>query len=265
MGFFASSGILNRRGVFGGATAPAFSPKDISGLQLWLDATTGLFDATSGGSAVTTDGSAVARWEDQSGNNYHVTQGTSNNRPVLKTSIRNSKNIIRFDGSNDLLVSESISSNNLSAMTCFIVAYVAGFGGGGFGRYFERGSNNKLWFVNQEFGANRLVAIGAGTFHDTASGSITTGNWYLNSAKWDGGTNIATNMSQRINEGNSTRGLTGTGSISSVANTTYQVGNRTAADRAFNGDIAELIIYNVSLSASEITSVEDYLADKWGF
>jgi hypothetical protein len=265
MGFFASSGILNRRGFFGGTTAAPFSPSDISGLQLWLDATTGLFDATSGGSAVTTDGSAVARWEDQSGSGYHVTQGTSNNRPILKTSIRNSKNIIRFDGSNDLLVSASIASDNLSAMTCFVVAYVAGYGGGTFGRYFERGSINRAWSVNQNEQTNRLFTINTTFFHDTATGSITTGNWYLSSAKWDGGTDRATNMSQRINEADSTRGLTGTGTTSSVANTTYQIGNRTAADRAFNGDIAELIIYNVSLSASEITSVEDYLADKWGF
>ena len=87
MGFFQTSGILNRRGFFGGA-AKAFSPTDIAGLQLWLDATTGLFDATSGGSAVTTDGSAVARWEDQSTNGRNLTQATVNDRPVLKTSVQ---------------------------------------------------------------------------------------------------------------------------------------------------------------------------------
>jgi len=265
MGFFASSGILNRRGFFGGVAA-AFLPSSISGLQLWLDATTGLFDATSGGSAVTTDGSAVARWEDQSGNGYHVTQGTSNNRPVLKTSIRNSKNILRFDGSNDSLISASISENNLSAMTCFIVVYVSGFGGGNFGRYFERGSNSRAWFVSSGDGnVNRLFAIGSSSFHDTANSSIATGNWHLNSAKWNGGTNRATDMSQRINRSDSTKGLTGTGSTSSVANTTYQIGNRTAGDRAFNGDFAELIIYNAELTAGQVDDVETYLSNKWGF
>lgn len=43
MGFFASSGILNRRGFFGGvATTAPFSPADITGLSLWLKADAGV-------------------------------------------------------------------------------------------------------------------------------------------------------------------------------------------------------------------------------
>jgi hypothetical protein len=67
-----------------------------------------------------------------------ITQATLANRPVLKTGIRNSKNAIRFDGSNDALVSANIADNNLSAMTCFVVSYIAGFGGNNIGRYFDR-------------------------------------------------------------------------------------------------------------------------------
>lgn len=247
-----------------------FKPTNISNLGLWLDATKGLFDATSGGNPVTTDGATVARWEDQSGNGYHVTQATSDNRPILKTSVKNSKNILRFDGSDDLLISANISENNLSAMTCFVVAYVAGFGGGNFGRYFERGSGALGlvigWFVNSNDGnTNRLSAIGGNFFHDTAINSIAAGNWYLNSAKWNGGTNRETDMSQKVNRVSSTRGLTGTGATTSVSNTTYQIGNRATVDRAFNGDIAELIIYNQALSTEQIDNVEGYLAAKWGF
>ena len=53
-------------------------PQTIAGLQLWLDATTGLYDAASGGGAVTTDSAAVARWEDRSGNARHFTQSIAN-------------------------------------------------------------------------------------------------------------------------------------------------------------------------------------------
>ena len=119
MGFFATSGILNRRGFFGGAQA--FSPSNIAGLSFWLDATTGLFDATSGGSAVTTDGSAVARWEDQSGNSRHITQATLASRPILKTAIQNGKNIIRFDGTNDILRRSGAFVHDQGAATIFVV------------------------------------------------------------------------------------------------------------------------------------------------
>ena len=238
-----------------------FNPSRISGLQLWLDATKGLFDATSGGNPVTTDGATIARWEDQSSSGYHVTQATSANRPVLKTGIRNSKDAIRFDGVNDSLVSSNISANNLPAMTCFVVAYIAGFGGGGFGRYFDRSA--RIWLLAAAGANHRFSTVGLD--HETALSSITTGNWYINSARWDGGTNIATNVSQRINKANSTRGLTGTGTNTSVANTSYSICNRPSGDRGFNGDIAELIIYNQALTTEQIDSVESYLSAKWGF
>ena len=272
MGFFASSGILNRRGFFGGSQ---FAPSNIAGLQLWLDATTGLFDATSGGSAVTTDGSAVARWEDQSGSGYHVTQATLANRPVLKTGIRNSKNAIRFDGSNDALVSANIVADNLSTMTCFVVAYIAGFGGGGLGRYFDRGGigfNGRLWFVDARdvlgSPANcNTVIIGStpGPGQRTALNSLSSSNWFLSSVRWDGGTDYITNISQKINRVVSSRGESSSFTVLSVANTTYVIGNRTALDRGFNGDIAELIIYNQALTTEQIDNVEGYLAAKWGF
>lgn len=67
----------------------AWSPSDISAsyddpsLRGWWKADAGCFDATAGGSACV-DGSVVNRWEDQSGNGYHLTTTTgaaTDNRP----------------------------------------------------------------------------------------------------------------------------------------------------------------------------------------
>jgi hypothetical protein len=252
----------------GGISISRFNPTSINGLQLWLDATTGLFDATSGGSPVTTDGATVARWEDQSGSGYHVTQATPANRPVLKTGIRNSKNAIRFDGSDDALVSASIVENNLSAMTCFVVAYIEGFGGSSLGRYFSRG-NQRIWITNGTRSTNQLYVHAVSDLsqlgHETALSSIAISNWYLSSGRWDGGTSYLTNVSQRLNRSASTRGNSQSFDLASVANTTYVIGNRTDLLRTFNGDIAELIIYNQTLSTEQIESVEVYLSAKWGF
>jgi hypothetical protein len=81
-----------------------FTPANISGLELWLDAADAwsLFDATSGGSVVAADG-GVARWEDKSGNNRHFTQATSGKRPTRKTNQQNGLDALLFDGSNDCL------------------------------------------------------------------------------------------------------------------------------------------------------------------
>jgi len=87
MGFFASSGILNRRGFFSApvsAVPPAFSPTDISGLKLWLKADAG----------VTMDGANnVTSWADQSGNNISF----NGSAYILNNEI-NSKPAIYFDG-----------------------------------------------------------------------------------------------------------------------------------------------------------------------
>lgn len=233
-----------------------FNPSRISGLQLWLDATRGLFDATTGGNPVTTDGATVARWEDQSGSGYNVLQSTSANRPILKTAIKNNKNVIRFDGSNDALISASIASDNLPKLTAFFVVSAAGGGGGNAGRFIERGTGTFNVFMFSGTGPSMICGGGQLTF-----GSVSLSTFNLISTRWAGGAGFGTTI---IRTNKSLAGTGNTSSTPSVANTTYQIGNRTALDRTFNGDIGEIIIYNESLTDAQIDQVEAYLYSKWG-
>jgi hypothetical protein len=262
MGFFQSGGILNRRGFFGGA-AKAFSPADISGLQLWLDATTGLFDATSGGSAVTTDGSAVARWEDQSGNNRHITQATSANRPILKTSIQNSKNIIRFDGTNDHLFLSSAFVLSGGSHTIFCVLK------GSTQNRIIIGEGNSSTIVQ----AAQLMASGQvdqskiRTFYrsNTNSTDLDKENYgiiFNNTFRLACLTDTGTLVKDFINGINS--------ASNSYTRGTYTfdrfcVGGllRTSLVLPFVGDIAEIIIYNSVIQDSDISRVQNYLNLKW--
>ena len=232
-----------------------FNPSRISGLQLWLDATRGLFDATTGGNPVTTDGATVARWEDQSDSKYHVTQTTVANRPLLKTAVKNNKNVIRFDGLNDALISANIPDNNLLILTAFVVANPIGLGGNNAGRMFERGANVVNLFMF--FGSGISMITGG---NQVSGGSSPIGSFYLFGGRLSGIGASTTTL--RINK---SIVATGTGSAPSTANTTYQIGNRTDLARGFNGDIAELIIYNQALTTEQINSVESYLSAKWGF
>ena len=231
-----------------------FTPSRISGLQLWLDSTTGLFDATSGGNAVTTNASSVARWEDQSGSGYNVLQATSANMPILKTAVKNNKNAIRFDGSNDILVSGNISDNNLLSVSVFSVVSPTNFGGGNAGRIFERGANGFLNFMN--FSTSIAFLFGD---VNVRGGSTTLSAFNLITSTATIGTGTA---NTRINKVLVASG--NMGSSPSLANTTYQIGNRTAGDRGFNGDIAEIIVYNNLLTSLQIDQVENYLYSKWG-
>lgn len=84
--------------------------REIQGCQLALDASIAgsLYDAVSGGSLVAADG-AVARWEDQSGSGYHVTQATSGYRPLRRVAQQGGLDAIQFDNTDDRLINASIS------------------------------------------------------------------------------------------------------------------------------------------------------------
>lgn len=256
MGFFQTSGILNRRGFFGGATA--FKPSDIAGLQLWLDATTGLFDATSGGGAVTTDGSAVARWEDQSGNGNHATQGTSNNRPVLKTSIQNSKNVLRFDGSNDVLYSTMTAKTN---RTFFAVAKVDTTTAAWRGLicFQASGDNGSVIYILQQSGATNNTLIGGRAFGGLEFNySIAPNTSFFIASQF----NNLTSCNGRINK--ATAGSVTHSSVGIGTGNETRIGcGRVVGSEHWKGDIAEIIAYDSELTTSDREKVEDYLNSKW--
>jgi hypothetical protein len=96
------------------------NPKSVNGLNVWFDATQGLFDATTGGNAVTTNGASIARWEDQSGNGWHLTQTTAGSRPTLTTSALNSKNGVTFDGVSQHIRDTTNNAGNLLSNKLFV-------------------------------------------------------------------------------------------------------------------------------------------------
>ena len=262
MGFFASSGILNRRGFFGGTTAAPFPPADISGLQLWLDATTGLFDATSGGSAVTTDDSAVARWEDQSGNGRHFKQSINNNRPALKTSVQNSRNIIRFDADNDFMEMDSAFSG-LTSASYYVVLKISIDP-----PTQESKTGHPIHFLygtDSGFSASHYTWTDGNIYDNTMTTSRrTAGNPTPSLANFHL-YNVDASGSAWTNRLNKTQ-------LTTFASNTFSQ-NRKEIGRSlwssapafyyFNGDLAEVVVYDSVLSSTNRGKVEDYLYSKW--
>jgi hypothetical protein len=245
MGFFQTSGILNRRGFFGGASA-AFDPKSISGLKLWLDGTVGLFDATTGGNAVTTNDSAVARWEDQSGNSNHALQATLNNRPVLKTALLNGKNVLSFDGSNDRMSVTEIDFGASPAYTIFTVKYqdAEAF------RIYLAASNIEPYLSARDNAAGGFTHWnGASHLHSS----------FTSAQLWQLFTYSQDSSNRRFYKDNGSA-VTGTASTRTAKIRDVGFG---AGSFHWNGDLAEILIYDSYLSDSNRESVRDYLNKKW--
>jgi hypothetical protein len=71
---------------------------------------------------ITESGGSVSQWNDKSGNNRHVTQGTGIKQPTTGSETKNGRNVIVFDGTNDELTgATSALARNVAALTIYIV------------------------------------------------------------------------------------------------------------------------------------------------
>ena len=248
-----------------------FTPATISGLQLWLDAadSSTLFDATAGGSLVTTDGAVVARWSDKSGNNRHVAQATANARPLLKTAVKNGRNIIRFDGLNDVLTRSLIPLPSPVGSTGFYVMQRTTGSVGDFLTPFDIANLQRILLSTT--GANVSNGINFIGWPDSSTSLITptqgyamnTNVYFIASLSYNGGTaSNKNNYSLKINKSvvniNQNGGTSDMGRLSSIS-----IGARANSTQFVGCDVAEVILYNSVLSLSNVQIIEEYLSSKW--
>lgn len=221
-----------------------FSPKNIAGLQLWLDAAD---------SSTITTGTGVSEWRDKSATGSKWEQTTGNNQPATGTQTLNGRNVLVFDGSNDSLsASAPLASLPLSF---FIVQRIVS--ATNFGMSYTAGTADN--FNIRQNGTSGILSITmpSGLFYQDSVGSRV---------------GIDDIVSMVIPSGASASGtLFRNGSSLTPSNATYKptlTGTHYIGQRAdgfyLNGWIAEIIAYSTELSASQRSSVEAYLAKKWG-
>jgi hypothetical protein len=237
-------------GISGG-----FRPTSISGLQLWLDSMQGLFDATTGGNSVTTDGSAVARWEDKSGNNRNALQATSINRPILKTSVQNGKNGIRFDGINDFMATSSFAHS--VPITLFLVCKRLSNTGSelDYNRIIEHGSNDGTAIVTRATGFIEYQ-------YATNESSNSLVNPLTNTKVYEYFVDSSSprNLTFRVNNANQT---TATRNFTPTTPGAFNLSQYGGGGYSSNIEIYELCYYNVKISDSDRDNVRNYLNFKW--
>lgn len=225
--------------------SPFFTPTQISGCSLWLDAA----DTTT----LTRSGSNVSSWRDKSGNNNNATQPTLANQPTTGT-LLNGLNVLDFTGTQPFFSFPTISFTNITVFTIFrnttLRAYCSPLFIGPFFFFFTDGAGNNL------YGTGRLGVNGEGIISQAAAG-ITTTNYLLYSLNLTvGATDIVNFYINGANAANFNGAASGGRSY-------YQVGS-TDGVGATTGFTAEILVYNGVLNNSQRQQVEGYLAWKWG-
>jgi hypothetical protein len=211
------------------------------GLVLKLDAST----------LTGSDGDAIATWPDGSGRANDSKQWNSTYRPVLKTGSNglNSLNVVRFDGADDFLQSAFDSGPN--GFTVFFVART-GSSVPYLQAVLQSGATDTSG-ANWGFGLGSHVTYGAGWGNAwaTSFGSVS---------------GIAANKAffGRFRSNNTAWSIDGVNSNTPSDPSSAKGLFNAFLGAGFNGDIAEVRVYNKALTDTECASIKSEMKTKWG-
>jgi len=254
------------------SAASATIPTSISGLDVWLDGSDAstLFQDAAGTNPVTATGDPVALWKDKSGNSNDATAwgGGTPSVPTFTASAFGGKSAVTFNGSQGLNnltyawptavdVFAVVSANSWSSANgyTFILSskpatYVAGIALTG-AAYDDWNANEVLAFGNNwPSPASPRVNAPFGTL---SNGQAAILDVSLSSSVAEIALNgtALTPTYQSLGAGLSSR-------------TGFNVAGNALGEQAWRGNIAELLIFNRTLTASEANDVGFYLQQKYG-
>lgn len=204
---------------------------------------------------VVTTGSAVTNWNDQSGNGNDAFQNTGINQPTYVQNSINGLPAIRFNGSTSKLTlptSMSLGIQN-NPYEMFIVGKSSSsniqflIAGGSLEQY--------EYHLNGASGA-RFIPTTSAYLDMGMTGVYTDGNPHVFSAR-------ASSSGGAVRVDGIDEGTSGN-NIRSSNTANLLLGVRSDGGYYFNGDIAEVLIYNSILSTTDRNTVEQYLADRYG-
>lgn len=239
-----------------------FSPKHVFGLSLWLAA-----DKITG----VADGAAVATWADASGLGRDMTQGTGANQPTFHTGVQNGKPVVRFNGTSHRLENASAFLSGASGSVFAVVKVNPA----ATPRCVLGSDDHSATTLRFELYVAAAEALGI-LARDATTVNIIQSNpdnlvtesvfivleWHSTGSAYDyrqNGAAFAENVVLGANDGKWASFVTGRDS------TVVGARRHTSTGDFFNGDIAELIVYDgVALSAGSAGRVRRHLGRKYG-
>lgn len=232
-----------------------------SNLVLWLKADCGVED---GSSHTVLDGGAVGTWRDQSG--FGIDAVEASNRPDYQEDQIQGNPALNFTASNsDRILSAGVS--DADEYMIFIVAEPNSYASNNIGLVHAAPSGNAfsattttksigMWVSNSGALWGRLIQSNGGTVNYSQTSAVALGEYFIMTNYADG----STTTGQYIRGVDASASSSYNGTVQSWVD--FGVGRQ--GTESWDGHIAEVIVYNRSLSESERGLVENYLANKYG-
>ncbi|MES2477930.1 MAG: T9SS type A sorting domain-containing protein [Bacteroidota bacterium] len=233
----------------------------VDGIQLWLDGSN--VNNLSGTNPA--DTTKIAVWKDISGNKNNATVLAGQDTARMNTSQINGKDVMQFTRGSDAYGSvyevanidiRAVSMPELTIFTVYrqgakssgVIHGIWGNDDGGWDRFFL-----------SSFGSdNGAVSVGAPTNYVSVANAGVVGETKLLTAVYDHGVTDSTVVYYNALPVNRVQD----NSSSTAAKSTFRIG-WDGDGSTFNGDIAELVMYNRKLSECEIRQVNRYFAYKY--
>ena len=219
----------------------------------WYRSDQGLWQGA-GVTPATADGDVVGRWEDLTANADHVNQAVAGSKPTLQNAagdLLNGQPVVRIDAVDDYLQGAFTTGGAMAQpYTIFVVAQTS-----------ATGAANHYLFDGDD-GVNRAVifndgAFGGGDFSFYAGvvqhGGAEDANWHIWTAFFNGATSSLWNGG--VVEVAADPGANGMDGIT--------VGAKNDGTSPWDGDITEIIIYDLNLSDADKNQVGQYLAARY--
>jgi prepilin-type N-terminal cleavage/methylation domain-containing protein len=232
----------------------------IPGLRLWLEPS--LNDSITGNQAGTnlSDGELVASWNDISGNNIDVSQEINNRQPQFIASAINGLPAIRFDGVDDVLTNNSGAISNGNNNYTMIAVWQKNAAGGESVIFTqdsngcENGSGAGIMANNNSIGS---YGCGADFNYYPTTLSLEENSPHISIVRVD---KSQTNPTTIYLDG--LRQASEASLIGGLNASIIGVGGSPNNGLNFNGDIAEIIVFDRALSPAELSAANKYLSKK---
>jgi hypothetical protein len=250
--------------------APSAPTTPVAGYKAWYDA--------SDTATITVSGSNVTQWNDKSANALNLVQATSTKQPLSGTRTQNGKNMIDFDGTDDVLYSGASAATwkfltDATGSSVFMMIYADSDAAGWTLCDVSDGAVANVpsytWYKNPNdsgyFGKGSDNPSGYNWFTSGTSISF-TGN---TAQQWNVISNPTASAADRMlifkngTANTNTNAQTATSSTSTPNHPLY-LGGYKSYNESFNGGICEVLIYDSILNSTDRANNEAYLAAKWG-
>lgn len=214
-------------------------------LTMWLSAGNGIQIGS---------GSSITNWYDASGNANSATQSSSGYEPSIVDNVINGNPVVRFNGTSSYMVIDDAENIRL-ANSDYEIFVVAKSNSSALQFLFSGGIGEQEIQLNGASGLRFLPAGGKLVDAGTAAEYVTGEPFIFNVQ--------ATSTESNIRINNLKLGYLEGNGRSSYANQVL-LGLRTGGLYYFNGDLAEIIVYNKALDVTSRNSVNSYLSSKYG-